>query len=130
MRAVPDGAARFSFCCGARSGPLKASIRVRGLLGSAARGLSRCRLKRLALFAQGPSLVKLGLFKSEACVVASRAYGANDIDGSVSSFDRNLACAFDERLRGLDAAHFAPAVKLGDFFRIHALRESWLVLLR
>ena len=61
-------------------------------------------------------MVKLGLFKSEACVVASRAYGANDIDGSVSSFDRNLACAFDERLSEASVLRILPlAVKLGDF---------------
>lgn len=61
-------------------------------------------------------MVKPGLFKSEACVVASRAYGTNDIDGSVSSFDRNLACAFDERLSEASMLRILPlAVKLGDF---------------
>ena len=61
-------------------------------------------------------MVKLGLFKSEAGVVVSRAYGANDIDGSVSSFDRDLACAFDERLSEASMLRILPlAVKLGDF---------------
>ena len=61
-------------------------------------------------------LVKPGLFKSEAGVVASRAYGANDIDGSVSSFDRNVACSFDERFSEASMLCILPlAVKLGDF---------------
>lgn len=61
-------------------------------------------------------MVKPGLFESEACVVASRAYGTNDIDGSVSSFECNLACAFDERLSEASMLRILPlAVKLSDF---------------
>ena len=68
------------------------------------------------LFAQRPFLVKARRFKSEAGVVASRAYGANDVDASIAGIERNLACAFDERLSEASMLRILPlAVKLGDF---------------
>ena len=61
-------------------------------------------------------MIKPGLFKSEACVVASRAYGANDVDASIAGIECNLACAFDELLSEASMLRILSlAVKLGDF---------------
>ena len=61
-------------------------------------------------------MIKPCRFKSEAGVVASRAYGADDIDASIAGIECNLTCAFDERLSEASMLRILPlAVKLGDF---------------
>lgn len=117
MRAVPDGAARFLYLIGILLSPCGLRSGMRGFAGSWRAWPWREDARSVeTLFAQRSFLIKPCRFKSEAGVVASRAYGANDIDGSVSSFDCNLACAFDERLSEASMLRILPlAVKLSDF---------------